>query len=622
MGENKEPFVSQFSFLTSPTHTQAPTRQYRRLLSYVRPYRGIFTVAVVALLVEALVQPVLPLVFQRLLDGAFAPGASSASTAALGTFAPLAWVQAWLRELPILWLPAFVVAMFVVRGLANFIGDYLMHWVGNKVVADLRVHAFDRLMKLPARFFDSQPTGTLTSKLTYDAAQVSQASSQAVISLVQDSATLIVMLLTMWHFSPRLTLLALTVAPAVAIVIRVVTKRLKKATRGIQETMGELTTAADQAIVGHRVVKNHGGQAHEVAHFSRAANRVRQFQMKEAAANDAANPVMHVFVAVAIAAVIAMAIYDGQRGALTAGGLMGFLTALLQTLSPLKKLTGVNAMIQRGLAAAESVFQVIDTPAEKDEGTHRVARARGEIRLNNVVHAYSVDKPPALNGISLHIVAGETIALVGASGSGKSSLVSLLVRLYEPTQGEITLDGVPLAQWQLASLREQIAIVSQEIVLFNESVANNIAYGSTEKASRDAITSAAQAAYAHDFISQLPQGYDSVIGERGIGLSGGQRQRLAIARAILRNAPILILDEATAALDNESERAVQTAVTALMQGRTTIVIAHRLSTIEKADRIVVLENGEIREIGTHSVLLAKGGAYSKLHAMGVAASLN
>ncbi len=596
---------------------------YRRLLGYVKPYRGIFAIAIIALLVEALVQPVLPLVFQRLLDGAFTGDAQSApKVLSLPNLGILGWAQAWLAQLPILWLPVFVVVMFVVRGLANFMGDYLMHWVGNKVVADLRVEAFARILRLPSAFFDKQQTGALTSKLTYDCAQVSQAASQAVISIVQDSATLIVMLMVMWHFSPRLTLVALTVAPAVAIVMRVVSKRLKRATRGIQSAMGELTSVTDEAIIGQRVVKAYDGYAHETDAFRRAANHVRQFQMKEAAANDAATPVMHVFVAVAVASVLAMAIYDGQRGALTAGGLMGFLTALLQTLSPLKKLTSVNAMIQRGLAASESVFNVIDVPTEPDTGTHTAARARGEITFDHITVQYAPDKPPALNAVSFHATPGQTIALVGGSGGGKSTVVSALLRLYAVSSGEIRLDGTPLPAWSLANLRTQFALVSQDVTLFNDTIANNIAYGAGERFTPEDVRRAATAAHAHDFIEKLPQGYDTMIGERGQSLSGGQRQRIAIARAVLRDAPILILDEATAALDNESERAVQAALETLMRGRTTLVVAHRLSTIERADQILVLENGAIVERGVHAELLQRNEAYARLHALRPAASLN
>jgi ATP-binding cassette, subfamily B, bacterial MsbA len=591
----------------------SPSSLYLRLLGFVRPYRGVFGIAIVALMIEAVMQPMLPLIFERLLDGAFqnagqvAPQVLPAAAASI-----LGTIRARLHDMPITWLPLLIVAMFLVRGVANFIGDYAMHWVGNKVVADLRTSAFTQLLRLPTKFYDSEATGKLTSKLTYDCAQVTQASTQAVTTMVQDSVTLLVLLATMWHYSPRLTLISLTVAPAVGIVVRIVSKRLKRATRGIQSTMGELTATADEAIAGQRTVKTFAGQTYEATRFAKAANAVRQFQMKEAAANDASVPVMHVLVSIAFAVVIAVAIDHGRTGLLTAGGLMGFLTALLQTLVPLKKLTGVNAMIQRGLAASESVFAIIDTPKETDGGAHTSTRALGDITFDRVSLRYAADKPPALDDVTFHVRAGEHIALVGPSGGGKSTLVNLLPRFYDLTSGDIVLDGVNLRDWCLENLRTHIAVVSQEVVLFNDTLLANIAYGSNATATREKIIEAAKAAHAHDFIAAFPQGYDTPAGERGVMLSGGQRQRIAIARALLKDAPILILDEATAALDNESERAVQAALATLMQGRTSFVIAHRLSTIEHADRILVMSAGKIVASGTHTALKAQGGIYANL----------
>jgi ATP-binding cassette, subfamily B, bacterial MsbA len=587
---------------------------YGRLLGFVKPYRAVFALAVAALMVEALIQPMLPMVFERLLDGAFQSSASALPLSAQGVLGGLLGsVRQWLRDMPILNLPFLIVGMFLIRGLANFVGDYLMHWVGNKVVADLRTTAFNALLRQPAKYYDAQATGTLTSKLTYDCAQVTQASTQALTTLVQDSVTLIALLAMMWHYSAKLTIVAFLVAPAVAIVVRVVSKRLRRATRGIQNTMGELTATADEALTGQRVVKVFAGQAHEASVFAKAANAVRQFQMKEAIANDASMPVMHVFISIAFAVIIAIAIADGQRGALTAGGLMGFLTALMQTLGPLKKLTNVNGMVQRGLAASESVFAAIDAPAESDTGTHTATRARGEITFTDVTVRYSEDKASALDAVSFEVHAGETVAFVGTSGGGKSTLVNVLPRFYETTAGQIALDGIPITDWKLENLRAQIAVVGQEVVLFNETIAGNIAYGGNAHCTRAQIEAAARAAHAHAFIEALPQGYDTPVGERGVLLSGGQRQRIAIARALLKDAPVLILDEATAALDNESERAVQAALATLMQDRTTLVIAHRLSTIEHADRIYVLAGGRIVEHGTHTALLALRGVYAGLH---------
>jgi ATP-binding cassette, subfamily B, bacterial MsbA len=582
---------------------------YRRLLGESKPYRGVFGLAVLMLLVVALTEPLLPIIFQRLLDGAFQQQTPTLPTSG-ALAAAYASLQASLRAIPLHWLPGLVVLAFLVRGIANYLGDYALSWVGNRVVMDMRSRLFEHVLRLPTRFFDQSATANLVSKITFDINNVAQASTQAVTILVQDTATLIFLLLTMYLISPKLTLVALTVAPLVGVVVRLLSKRLRRASVGLQDSMGELTARSEQAMSGQKIVKLYEGFAQEKAHFHTAANHVRRFTMKQAAATAAGVPISHLFVSVAIAAVLWLAIGEAKAGVLTAGSFMAFLVALTQLLTPLKRLTNVNSVIQRGLAAAEAVYEVLDRDIELDKGTQPLARARGEIVFDQVSLRYG-DERLALDQVSLHIKAGETIALVGASGGGKTSLAHLLPRFYSPLSGRILLDGEPIENYRLSDCRSQMALVSQEVVLFNDTVAANIAY-SKPGASQAEIEQAAQAAHADGFINAMPQGYQSVIGERGGRLSGGQKQRIAIARALLKNAPILILDEATSALDNESERAVQAALETLIKGRTTLIIAHRLSTIERADRIVVMDAGRIVEVGSHSELLAQGGVYSHL----------
>ena len=532
------------------------------------------------------------------------------------------------------------------RGVAAFAGTYAIGWVGNKVVMDLRDEMFRKLLALPTRFYDDHATGNLISKLTFDVTQVTAAATNVVTIFIRDSIIIAGLLGWLFYLNWKLTLLSLVMLPVIALIIRIINKRLRSASRDSQRAMGDITQVIEESITAHKVVKLFGGQRYEGDRFSEQANWVRRHTMKQALASAANVPIVQMVAAVALAVIIYIATVQSRSDETTVGGFLSFIAAMLMLTAPLKRLTSVSEFLQRGLAAAESVFELLDTPGETDMGKTAIGRASGRIGFEHVSLSYQQDGRLALDNISLEIPEGQTVALVGASGSGKSTLANLVPRFYSPSGGRITLDGHDLADLTLSSLRANIALVSQEVVVFNDTVAANIAYGQMREVPEAEIIAAAQAAHAMEFIRDMPQGLQTLVGEKGVRLSGGQRQRIAIARAILKNAPILILDEATSALDSESERHVQAALETLMQGRTsdtlptesadcgrrcdgpapapegsappchgptTLVIAHRLSTIEKADRIVVLQKGRIVEIGTHRELLENGGVYAQLH---------
>ncbi len=453
------------------------------------------------------------------------------------------------------------------------------------------------------------------SRFTYDVTQVTSAATNVVMVLVKDSVTMAGLLAYLLYLDWKLTMISLIMVPPIALVVRYFNVRLRNMSRATQQAMGDITQVLQETVECNKVVKIFGGQGYEARRFGETSNRLRGFSMKQTAAAAANVPIVQVLAALAVAVVVYYATVQAQSNSTTVGGFVSFLAAMLLLTAPLKRLTGVAEHLQRGLAAAESVFTLLDEQPEKDEGTVELARARGDIRFDRVTFRYPRAEQPALLGVTVAIRPGETVALVGPSGSGKTTLANMVPRFFHPASGRITIDGHDVETLSLASLRRNIALVSQEVALFNDTVAANIAYGQTAGASREAIERAAQAAHAQDFIHAMPQGIDTLIGENGVRLSGGQRQRLAIARTILKDAPILILDEATSALDSESEKHVQAALERLMQGRTTIVIAHRLSTIEKADRIVVLDKGEVAEVGTHAELLARGGIYTRLYSI-------
>jgi len=567
------------------------TQLYIRLLNYVKPYWRVFALSILAMAVTAATEPLLPALLKPLLDGTFVHKDDTVIRLA----------------------PLFILAIFFVRGVASFIGTYAIGWVGNKVVMDLREEMFRKLQTLPTNFYDDHSTGNLISKLTFDVTQVTAAATNTVTVVVRDSIIIVGLLGWLFYLNWKLTLLSLLMFPVIAFILNIINGRLRDASKSTQQAMGDITQVIEESVGAHKVVKLFGGQAYESGRFSEQANWVRRHSMKQAMAAAANVPIVQMIAAIALAAIIYIATKQAQNDETTVGGFLSFLAAMLMLTAPIKRMTGVSEFLQRGLAASESIFELIDTPGEVDTGKVTIERTRGQLVFDQVSLSYQEDGRLALRDICLEIPAGQSVALVGASGSGKSTLANLVPRFYLPSKGRISLDGHDLADLTLASLRSNIALVSQEVVLFNDTLAANIAYGQMRDVPESEIIAAAQAAHAMEFISQMPQGLSTLVGERGVKLSGGQRQRIAIARAILKNAPILILDEATSALDSESERHVQAALETLMQGRTSLVIAHRLSTIEKADRIVVMQQGQIVETGTHRELLAKDGIYAQLH---------
>ena len=576
-----------------PNPAQLTSRQlYIRLLRYVRPYWRAFAAAIACMGISSIVEPVFPAVMKNLLDNGFSQAKDS-------------WD--WLMY------PGLILGVFLTRAILGFIGDYAMSWVSNNVVAELRSAMFERIVELPVAYFSDHTSGRLMSRVAYDVGGVAGAATGALTTLVKDSLSVLGLSAWLLYLNWKLSLVAVVMVPFIAVAVRAFSGRLRRVSRGIQQSQGAITQVLQEAIEGHKVVKIFGGQRYEQQRFTKTVQEQRRLNMRAAVAAAAQGPIVQFFAAIALATIMAVALHQASRDQTTVGDFVSFITAMLMLLAPLKRLTDINAPIQRGLAAAESVFEIIDEAPEADTGSEDLGRAVGRIEFAAVSFTYPGAERPALRHVSFSASPGECIALVGQSGSGKSTIANLLPRFYAVDDGEIRIDGHVLDRIHLESLRSNIALVTQEVVLFNDTVAANIAYGLRRVATRDEIRSAAQAAHALEFIDTMSQGLDTQIGDKGVKLSGGQRQRLAIARALLKDAPILILDEATSALDTESERYVQAALETLMQGRTTIVIAHRLSTIEKANRIVVMLRGEVVETGSHAELLARDGTYAQLY---------
>lgn len=567
---------------------------YLRLLTYVRPYWKVFAAALTAMGLSALAEPVFPAMMKKLLDDGF-------STAA----GPWDWLL----------YPLAIMGIFLARAVFGFIGEYAMSWVSNNVITELRQAMFARMVRLPTRYYSDNLSGRLMSRIAYDVTGVAGAATNALTSLIKDSLAIVGLMAWLLYLNWQLTLITLSVVPFIAVVVRTFSKRLRTVAKGQQESMGKITQVLQETIEGHKVVKIFGGQSYEEARFYKSVREQRRLAMRATMATAAQSPIVQFFAASGVAIIMGVALKQAAGDQTTVGSFVSFITAMLMILPPLRRITDVNAPIQRGLAAAESVFSLIDEAAEEDLGQEDLGRAQGLVEFDNVSFTYPGADRPALAGVSLTIRPGESVALVGPSGSGKTTAANLLPRFYAIDGGEIRVDGHALPNIRLNSLRDNIALVSQDVVLFNDTIGANIAYGGKSTATAEEIRAAAKAAHALEFIDALPEGFDTMIGENGVKLSGGQRQRLAIARAILKDAPILILDEATSALDTESERHVQAALDELMRGRSTLVIAHRLSTVERADRIVALAHGHKQEEGSHAELLAHDGLYARLYRM-------
>lgn len=567
---------------------------FKRLFPIIKQYKSGIIVGAIALVLNALVDSGLIYLLRPLLDEGFGQAD-----------------HGFLKLMSVL-----VVAFILVRGITNYVAGYCLAWSSGNVVMTLRRTIFQHLIYMPVSYFDKNPIGRSLSRVTYDTEMVANSSSHALVTIVREGAYLISLFVVMIYTSWQLSMVLFMLAPVIGVLIGIVSKRFRQLSRNIQSSMGELTVTTEQMLKGHKEVLSFGGQEIEKARFDRVSNDMRRKGMKIVSADGISDGLVQLIASFALSIILYLSTVEGLHiEELTAGSFTVVFSSMMAMLRPLKSLTNVNSQFQRGMAACQTLFEFLDLKTENDNGTVEVERAKGNITFNHVSFGYEGKDGLALNDISFSLPQGKTIALVGRSGSGKSTIANLLTRFYDIEQGEITLDGINIQDYRLANLRAQCSIVSQQVHLFNDTIANNIAYAATDKYSREDIINAAKAAHAMEFIEKLDDGLDTVIGENGASLSGGQRQRLAIARALLRNSPILVLDEATSALDTESERAIQSALAALQKDKTVLVIAHRLSTIENADEILVVDQGKIIERGTHQALLAQNGAYSQLYSL-------
>ncbi|MGC7906890.1 lipid A ABC transporter ATP-binding protein/permease MsbA [Vibrio anguillarum] len=563
---------------------------FKRLWTYIRLYKSGLAVAVVALIINAVSDTYMVSLLKPLLDEGFGNAESD-----------------FLRVLPFI-----ILGMMALRGLSGFVSSYCLSWVSGNVVMLMRRKIFNQFMHMPVSFFDRESTGGLLSRITYDSEQVAGATSRALVSIVREGASIIGLLTLMFWNSWQLSLVLIVVAPVVAMGIGIVSKRFRKISKGMQTTMGDVTSSAEQMLKGHKVVLSYGGQDVERKRFDHVSNQMRQQTMKLVAAQSTADPIIQMIASLALVTVLFLASVDSIRAELTPGTFTVVFSAMFGLMRPLKALTSVTSDFQRGMAASQTLFELIDLETERDTGQFEAEKVRGDVRVQDVTFTYQGKEKPALSHVSFEIPQGKTVALVGRSGSGKSTIASLLTRFYDVDSGAIYLDDHDIRDYKLKNLRTHFALVSQNVHLFNDTIANNIAYAAENEYTREQIEHAARLAHAMEFINNMPDGLDTMIGENGASLSGGQRQRVAIARALLRDAPVLILDEATSALDTESERAIQSALEELQKNKTVLVIAHRLSTIEEADEILVVDEGEIIERG-HAQLIAQDGAYAQLH---------